>query len=126
MIKLLIVGLGGFVGAIARYGLSGLVHRLYDGSFPMGTFVVNMLGCLVIGALMTLVEDRQLFTPNMRAFLMIGLLGSMTTFSTLGYETFELLHDGEPQAAAWNVAANAILGVAAVALGRAAIRMIGA
>ena len=70
---------------------------------------------------MSLVEDRQLFRPEMRSFLMIGLLGSFTTFSTLGYETFELLRDSEFQFAFMNVAANVVLGITAVALGRIAV-----
>ena len=124
MLNLLSVGIGGFVGAIARYGLSGLVHRYHEGGFPYGTLVVNVLGCLSIGVLMSLVEDRQLFRPEMRSFLMIGLLGSFTTFSTLGYETFELLRDSEFQFAFLNVAANVVLGITAVALGRMAVRLL--
>ncbi len=71
---------------------------------------------------MSLVEDGQLFRPEWRLFLMIGLLGSFTTFSTLGFETFELLRNSEFQAASLNLAANVILGVGAVALGRIAVR----
>ncbi len=124
MLNLLSVGIGGFLGAIARYGLSGLVHRYSEGEFPYGTLVVNVLGCLAIGVLMSLVEDRQLFRPEMRSFLMIGLLGSFTTFSTLGYETFELLRASEFQFAFLNVAANVVLGITAVALGRMAVRIL--
>ena len=122
MLNLLSVGIGGFVGAIARYGLSGFVHRYHEGGFPYGTLVVNVLGCLAIGVLMSLVEDRQLFRPEMRSFLMIGLLGSFTTFSTLGYETFELLRDSEFRFAFMNVAANVVLGITAVAVGRIAVK----
>ena len=80
MLNLLSVGIGGFVGAIARYGLSGLVHRYHEGGFPYGTLFVNVLGCLAIGVLMSLVEDRQLFRPEMRSFLMIGLLDPSPRF----------------------------------------------
>ena len=124
MLNLLSVGIGGFVGAIARYGLSGLVHRYHEGGFPYGTLVVNVLGCLAIGVLMPLVEDRQLFRPEMRSFLMIGLLGSFTTFSTLGYETFELLRDSEFRFAFMSVAANVVLGITAVAVGRIAVKLL--
>ena len=124
ILKLLIVGTGGFIGAIARYGLSGLVHRYFEGSFPYGTLFVNVIGCFVIGVLMSLVEDGHLFRPEWRLFLMIGLLGSFTTFSTLGFETFELLRDSEFRAASLNLAANVILGVGAVALGRIAVRFL--
>ncbi len=121
MVELLIIGLGGFVGAIARYGLSGLVHRYWE-TFPAGTLVVNVLGCLVIGALISLVEERQLFSPNARLFLQIGLLGSFTTFSTLGYETFELIQRSEYWTASISVGANVVLGIGAVALGMFAVR----
>ena len=123
--KILVVGLGGFVGAIARYGLSGLVHRYAQGTFPLGTMAVNVLGCLVIGVLMTLVEDRQFLSPNTRLFLTIGLLGSFTTFSTLGYETFELLREGDLRLAAANILGNLALGIGAVWLGRIAVKASG-
>lgn len=123
ILKLLIVGTGGFIGAVARYGLSGLVHRYFEGSFPYGTLFVNVVGCFVIGVLMSLVEDGHLFRPEWRLFLMIGLLGSFTTFSTLGFETLELLRDSDFRAASLNLAANVILGVGAVALGRIAVRV---
>ena len=126
MKELLVVGVGGFVGAIARYGISGLVHRFYGGPFPLGTLAVNVLGCFVLGGLMTLVEDRQLLAPTTRLFLTIGLLGSLTTFSTLGYETVALLRDAEIRLAAMSFFANGLLGLAAVFLGRATTGMLGA
>jgi CrcB protein len=124
MVELVLIGLGGFVGAIARYGLSGLVHRFWE-TFPAGTLVVNVLGCLVIGALISLVEERQLFAANTRLFLQIGLLGSFTTFSTLGYETFELMQSGDYWLAGINVAANVVLGIGAVAVGMITVRALG-
>ena len=73
---------------------------------------------------MSLVEEGHIFRPEWRLFLMIGLLGSFTTFSTLGFETLELLRDNEFRAASLNLAANVILGVGAVALGRIAVRFL--
>ena len=125
MVKLLVVGFGGFVGAILRYSLSGLAHRVVSTSFPVGTLAVNVLGCFVIGALMCLVEDRQFLTPNARMFLLIGLLGSFTTFSTVGYETFAYLRGGEFWMAFVNAAANMLVGVVAVVLGWTAIKVLG-
>lgn len=119
--KLLCVGAGGFIGAIARYGLSGLVHRYYEGQFPYGTLFVNTLGCLLIGVMMSLVDERQLFGPEARSFLMIGLLGSFTTFSTFGYETVSLLETNQYRFALLSIAANVVVGIAAVYLGRAAV-----
>ena len=124
MRELCFVGLGGFFGAIARYGLSGLVHRLAGGVFPVGTLAVNTLGCLVIGILAALVEDRQVLSPSMRLFLMIGLLGSFTTFSTFGHETVELLREGSVRAALSNILANVLLGIVAVVVGHTLVRLV--
>jgi len=124
VIKLLVIGVGGFIGAIARYGLSGLGQRWSPSSFPAGTLFVNVLGCLIIGVLMSFVQDRQWLSPNARLFLMIGLLGSFTTFSTMGYETVELLKGGSVGLAFANVAANVLLGIGAVLGGRAAARLL--
>ena len=114
------VGSGGFLGALARYGLSGLVHRqLSLATFPYGTLVVNMLGCLGIGAIAGLVESRQLFGPEFRTFALIGILGAFTTFSTFGYETLAMIRDDEYLRAAANVGLHVILGLALVWLGYA-------
>ena len=125
MVRLLAVGLGGALGAIARYGVSGLVHRWWGGAFPIGTLAVNVIGCLIIGGLMTLIEDRPLLSPEARLFLTIGLLGSFTTFSTVGYETFEMLRDNALARAALNLAANVFIGLLAVWAGRVLVRTIG-
>ena len=124
MLKLLVIGLGGSVGAITRYGLSGLAARYFQDHFPWGTLLVNGLGCLGIGAMMSLVEHRQLFSSELRLFLSIGFLGSLTTFSTMGYETLELLRDGNFRLAIGNVTANCFLGLGAVAVGWFAVKPI--
>jgi len=118
MLKLLIVGMGGFIGAVARYGLSGLVHRYGGDAFPWGTLVVNVTGCFLIGGLIYLAADRAVLSPNTRLFLLIGVLGAFTTFSTFGYETLELLRDRSFWPALANVGANVVIGVFAVWLGR--------
>ena len=116
----LVVGSGGFLGALARYGLSGLVQRsLPLATFPHGTLVVNLTGCLAIGMITGLAEARQLFGPEFRLFALIGLLGGFTTFSTFGYETFAMIRDEEYLRAAANVVLHVILGLALVWLGYA-------
>ena len=90
-LQILLVGAGGFVGSVLRYGLSGAVHRLLPfAAFPYGTLAVNVVGCLAIGLLAGWSEARQVIGPELRLFLFIGLLGGFTTFSTFGYETFEM------------------------------------
>jgi CrcB protein len=115
LINVLLVGSGGFVGAILRYGLSGAVHRkLSLETFPYGTLAVNLVGCLLIGAAMGLAESRQLFGPEFRRWVLIGLLGSFTTFSTFGYESFALMRDAEYMRAFVNVGVHVLLGLALV------------
>ena len=113
-----IVGGGGFIGAMARYLLSGLVQRQMPlTTFPVGTLAVNLLGCLIIGLLSGLAEARQLFGPEFRMFALIGILGGFTTFSTFGFETFAMLRDAEYLRAATNVGVHLVAGVGLVWLG---------
>ena len=114
------VGSGGFIGALARYALSGLVHRQVPfATFPYGTMAVNLLGCCAIGVIAGLAESRQLFGPEFRTFALIGVLGGFTTFSTFGYETFAMIRDAEYFRVAANVGVHVILGLALVWLGYA-------
>ena len=122
MPKLILIALGGCAGAVSRYLLSGLAHRWTGSTFPLGTLLVNVLGCLAIGALMSLIQDRSVFGPNVRFLLVVGFLGSFTTFSAFGYETMELLSDRQLGTAALNAFANCGLGLAAVLLGRILVR----
>lgn len=126
MVKLLIVALGGALGAVARYGLGDLVHRYYPGRFPLGTMVINILGCLALGAIMSLVEDRQSLRPEARLFLGVGICGAFTTFSTFGYETVQLMRDGSWGMAAVNVTVSVVVGLFAVWGGRALVQAAGA
>jgi len=120
MVKVLIVGVGGFLGAIARYGLSGWIQKRSQATFPYGTLTVNVIGCFVIGCLMYLVESRPALSPYTRLFIGIGILGAFTTFSSFGYETLQLMRAGSYRLALGNVGANFLLGLTAVWLGRVA------
>jgi CrcB protein len=122
MNNILYIGIGGFFGAIARWGLSGLPYKWLDSIFPWGTLLVNVLGCLLIGALMFLVEDRRMLAPQAQMLLITGFLGSLTTFSTFGYETMRLMDNGIGAMLA-NIGANCALGLAAVWLGWNAARL---
>ena len=123
LLNLCYVGVGGFLGSIGRYLLAGAVHRVFPNlNFPLGTTVVNILGCLLIGFIIGLVEVRNLLSPELRIFILIGLLGGFTTFSTFGFETFALLRDGAFMPALANVMVQVILGISAVWLGFNLIR----
>ena len=114
-----LVGLGGFVGSVLRYWLSSSVQQLAQGQiFPYGTLAVNLIGCTVIGFLSQLADMRQVFTPESRALVFVGVLGGFTTFSTFGNESINLFRDGQNQFAFVYVAAHVIFGLGAVWVGR--------
>jgi CrcB protein len=116
--KTLIVGIGGFIGAACRYRVSTWVQALSGSTtFPAGTMIVNVLGCLVIGLLGGLVSVKNVMHPEMRLLVLTGLLGGFTTFSTFGYETMALVRDAEFMAAGLNVALQLALGFGAVVAG---------
>ncbi|WEU40524.1 MAG: fluoride efflux transporter CrcB [Candidatus Odinarchaeum yellowstonii] len=90
----ILVGLGGFIGALLRYYISGWVSKSFT-SFPLGTLVVNLIGAFFLGLIMYSAEYYGVFTSEQRLFLTIGVLGSFTTMSTFSYESFKLLETGE-------------------------------
>jgi CrcB protein len=116
MQQILLIALGGSLGAVARYGLSTLVYQLTSESFPWGTLVVNVSGSFLIGALVELF-DSVLIAPPWRNFLTIGFVGAYTTFSTYSLETINLLRDAEFRLAAINVVASNIAGLLFAVLG---------
>ena len=119
MIKILIIGSGGFVGAVLRYYISGFAQTLSGSvSFPVGTLAVNVVGCFVIGAVSKMAEDFGFFSIETRMFVTIGLLGAFTTYSTFGYETLNLLRDNEWFYALVSVGLHLIIGIGAVWVGR--------
>ena len=119
MTKLLLIGLGGFIGAVSRYAVGGAVQNLTRSiSFPHGTLAVNVIGCLLIGALAHMAEARSLFSANTRMFLFIGVLGAFTTFSTFANETLELMRADKQGLALLNVVLHFLLCIAAVLVGR--------
>jgi fluoride exporter len=125
MIKILMVGMGGFAGSICRYIISDLSHRLFsDPFFPYGTIIVNVAGCFFIGLLGGLSETRQVFTPEIRALILIGFLGGFTTFSTFGYEIFTVARDGQFASALINLLLHLILGFGSVWLGFSISRIV--
>lgn len=125
MFNLLFVGAGGGLGAISRYIISGLVYRMLGTSaFPYGTLTVNVMGCFLIGFGGGLMESRQLFTPEARLFVFTGMLGGFTTFSTFGYESFNLARDGQMTGVLLNIGLHLLLGLAAVWAGNLLSRLV--
>lgn len=108
--NLIIIGIGGFFGAIARYVTATWISERWGKSFPLGTFVVNVSGSFLIGLLMYLLTERLMPNPQWRLFLVVGFLGSYTTFSTFEYETGALIQDGQWLVAVLNVVLSVTVG----------------
>lgn len=123
MFRLLYIAAGGAFGALLRYGLSGFIEKAMGGIFPWGTLGVNLLGCLLIGFFWEL-STTIIIVPNVRAFMLIGLLGAFTTFSTFGLESLNLLEVREFGMAAMNIFLSNGLGVLLVFGGSSAARFI--
>ncbi len=121
----LAVGLGGFCGAVARFRSSAVLSEWsqlrFGRVYPVGTFAVNVIGCLLIGALMSLALEKRL-SENVQRFLITGCLGSLTTFSTFGFDTISLFREGKPLLALSYVLANLVVGLVAVMIGLGAMR----
>ncbi len=117
MAKLLLIAAGGAAGAVLRYLGAGWGQSLTTGPFPLGTLLVNILGCLLIGFLGAAFAGPILVREEYRLALLVGFLGGFTTFSTFGWETFLLLNDGQKWRALLNLLASNVLGVAAVWIG---------
>lgn len=119
MSKLVLIGVGGFIGSVLRFLISGYVQQVTKSvQFPYGTLTVNLVGCLLIGFLSQLADTRGVFTAELRVLVFMGILGGFTTFSTFSNESMNLLRDGENIFALANVAAHVTFGLAAVWLGR--------
>ncbi len=117
MANVLIIGIGGFVGAISRYWVALWIGQRWGRSFPLGTFVINVTGSFLIGLLMTLMAERFTENPQWRLLLVVGFLGAYTTFSTFEYETGALMKDGEWLYASLNVIGSVVVGFIALKLG---------
>jgi CrcB protein len=124
--KVLLIAGGGACGSVLRYGLQGLGQKLVTGSFPLGTLIVNVVGCLLIGFLNRAFTGVLLVREEYRLALTVGVLGGFTTFSAFGWETFSLVNDKQYTHAAANVLLSIALGLVAVWIGyRLAERWLG-
>jgi fluoride exporter len=117
MLKLLLVMVGGAIGAVSRFLLANIVSERYATVFPLGTFIINVTGSFLIGVLMMLFLNRSGFNANWRLFLVTGILGGYTTFSSFEWETFAVMRGGATLMALVYVASSVILGLGAVWLG---------
>jgi len=124
LIKYVVVGIGGFLGAIARFWLGGYISNRMGSRFPYGTFVINCSGSFVIGFIMTVLAERTHLSPNWRYLIPIGFVGAYTTFSTFEYETLRAVQDGNLLNAMLNIALSVSIGFFLVWMGVVAGRAI--
>jgi len=121
-VNLLLIAIGGALGSVARYLFSTFVLRATGSLFPAGTFAVNAVGCFIFGLIAGAAEQRVVFPPEIRAFLLIGVLGGFTTFSSYAFESFTLIRDGQFLWASMNLAGQVVMGVVGLAVGFAIMR----
>lgn len=123
--QIVFVGLGGALGAIARYKLGGFIlHRSGGLHFPLSTLCVNLLGCVAIGILAALSEQHDLFGPTSRVFLFTGLLGGFTTFSAFAFENVFLLRRAHVDLSLLYAVASVVGGIGAVWLGMKCVELL--
>lgn len=125
MNNVLAIALGAAIGANLRYGIGLWAAQRFGTAWPYGTFIINLLGCLLIGVLLTLAANRLTLSEPVRLMLVTGLLGGFTTFSTFGYESFTLFNAGNWLAGAGYVGGSVVGGLIAVVIGVGLGRWIG-
>src|SRR5215831_8727600 len=114
MYKISLIGITGMLGTLTRYWMSGWADRWWGGTFPFGTFLVNASGCLAIGFLFYVTEEKYLVDPAIRSAILVGFLGGFTTFSSYAVQSFNLLRDGEIFVASANILASNVFGLVLV------------
>lgn len=124
MLKIVLVAFGGSIGAITRYLVSNWSAERLGAGFPYGTLIVNVVGCFIIGAFMTVTTERLIVSPYWRLLITVGFVGGLTTFSSFSYETFRLLEDADMIVALYNIGLNLVLGFFATWIGIGAARLI--
>jgi CrcB protein len=124
MYNLIIIGLGGFIGAVLRYSVSGWVYKWLGSEFPYGTLAVNAAGSFLLGLFLTLVTTKIILPYEFKNFVAIGILGAFTTFSTFSYETVMQLQSNLLWAAILNILLNVVLALIALWIGIITARLV--
>lgn len=121
--KILLIALAGAAGTLSRYGLAGLIQKVFGADFPAGTFVVNALGSFLFGLVWTLSEERLIISVEARVVVLVGFMGAFTTFSTLMFETGQLIDNSQWAMAALNLTLQCLVGMAMLFIGMATARI---
>src|SRR3954471_13672208 len=122
MYRILLIGFAGFAGTLARYWLAGWADSRGASIFPIGTVMVNLVGCLAIGFLFHATQEKYVIDPTIRAAILVGVLGGFTTFSSFAVQTFNLMRDGEFLLAGVNLVISNVVGLCLVWAGYLASR----
>jgi CrcB protein len=122
MYKFLLIGVAGLVGTLARVWFADVIGEWWNGRFPIGTVIVNLVGCFAIGFLFHLTQDRYVIDPVLRSALLVGVLGGFTTFSSYGLQVFTSFQEGEVFLAMANVLISNVVGLLLVWAGYAVSR----
>jgi CrcB protein len=120
----LLIGLGGFLGANARYLVAGWIAGHYGTAFPYGTFIINISGSFILGFFLVFISERVLVHPNWRLFFAIGFLGAYTTFSTFSFENLVLIQERSYLLAMVNMVGSVVLGLIATVGGVIVARLL--
>lgn len=115
--RLVLLFLAGGCGSLSRYWLGGFVQRVYGGELPLGTFLINILGCLIFGFIWALADERLIISEETRLIILTGFVGAFTTFSTFAFETHALMRNAEWLWAIANIGGQCVTGITAVFLG---------
>ena len=115
--NLVIIALGGALGAVSRFLLGNAVSKAIGSALPYGTFVINVVGCFAMGLLMTIIVDREILPAAWRLFLCVGFLGGFTTFASFGYEALMLVTEGRLLAVLAYLGGSVFLGLVAAGVG---------
>jgi len=124
LLEVIIVTIGGGFGSAARYLVSTWAAARFGADFPYGTLIVNVVGCFIIGAFMTVATERLIVSPYWRLFVTVGIVGGFTTFSSFSYETLHLLQEADALRAFYNVSLNVLVGFSATWLGIGLARLL--
>ncbi len=117
MLDLVVVAIGGAVGSVARYLIGNFVSKNYHGSFPIGTFFINIVGCFLMGFFMSSLIQKEMADTTWRLFLCVGLLGGFTTYSSFGYEAITMLTQGKTLMAGMYAGCSVVVGLFAAITG---------
>lgn len=114
MKSVILVGIGGALGSILRYLLGTTINKLYHGPFPIGTFIVNLIGCLLIGIITALIIKQNIINNDLKMLLIVGFCGGFTTFSSFSHENIQLINSGNFSILTFNIIASVGLGIIGV------------